>query len=198
MTEPPRTLLITCGALAGEIVALLRDNDWDSMKVKCLPAHIHNSPERIPDGVRRLIHAGRRDFEQILVLFSDCGTGGKLDEVLAEECVPRIGGSHCYEVFAGPEAYAELMKSEPGSFFLTDFLARHFDRLIIKGLALDRHPKLRDIYFGKYRRVVYLTQNETPELRAKAEAAAETLGLAFEARTTGYGGYQEFLESYQA
>jgi hypothetical protein len=198
MTAPPRTLLITCGALAKEVVALVRDNGWDSMQVKCLPAHIHNTPERIPDGVRKLIQAGREDFEQILVLFADCGTGGLLDEVLAEEDVPRIGGSHCYEVFAGPEAYAELMANEPGSFFLTDFLARHFERLIVKGLALDRHPKLRDIYFGKYRKLVYLTQKETPELRARAEAAAARLGLAFEARTTGYGGYREFLETHQA
>ncbi|MDP6952818.1 MAG: DUF1638 domain-containing protein [Alphaproteobacteria bacterium] len=196
--EPPRTLLITCGALAGEIVALVRDNGWDSMKVKCLPAHIHNTPEHIPDGVRRLIHAGREDFEQILVLFADCGTGGKLDEVLAEEDVVRVGGSHCYEVYAGPEAYAEMMQNEPGSFFLTDFLARHFDRLIIQGLALDRHPKLRDIYFGKYRKLVYLSQNEAPDLRARAEAAAERLGLAFEERRTGYGGYREFLKTHQA
>lgn len=198
MTHQPRTLLICCGALAGEIVTLVREHGWDNMRVKCLPAHIHNRPERIPEGVRTLIHEGRRDFERILVLFSDCGTGGLLDEVLAEEDVPRIEGNHCYEVFSGAETYAELIRREPGSFFLTDFLTRHFDRLIIQGLGLDRFPKLRETYFGRYRKLVYLAQSETPELRAKAEAAAAALGLSFELRWTGHGGYRDFLESHRA
>jgi hypothetical protein len=198
MASQPRTLLICCGALAGEIVALVRDNDWDNLRIKCLPAHMHNTPERIPDAVRALIVAGRADYERMLVLFGDCGTGGKLDEVLEQEQVPRIDGNHCFEIYAGEDTYAELMKSEPGSFFLTDFLARHFDRLVYQGLGLDRFPKLRSVYFGKYRKLVYLSQNETPDLVARARDAADALGLEFELRRTGYGGYRDFLLAHQA
>jgi hypothetical protein len=198
MDARPRTLLICCGAIADEIVTLVRENGWDHMRIRCLPAHLHQTPERIPQAVRGLIEAGRESADTILVLYADCGTGGRLDQVLAEEGVERIGGTHCYEVFAGLDNYAELIKAEPGSFFLTDFLARHFDRLVLKGLGIDRFPKLRDIYFGKYRKMVYLAQTRDPALRAKAEAVAANLGLAFEMRYTGYGGYREFLAARQA
>jgi len=165
MNEPAGTLLICCGALAREIVKLVETNGW-SMRVDCLPAHLHNTPERIPEAVREKIHKSRDRYDDILVLYSDCGTGGMLDKVLAEEGIERINGSHCYEVFCGSEAYQALIRDEPGCFFLTDFLTRHFDRLIIKGLALDRFPKLRSRYFGKYRKVVYLAQTRDPELKA--------------------------------
>jgi hypothetical protein len=198
MDPRPRTLLICCGALAAEIVALVRENGWDHMRVRCLPANLHETPERIPEAVRGLIEAGRAWADTILVLYADCGTGGRLDRVLEEEAVERIDGTHCYEVFAGPDNFAELLRAEPGSFFLTDFLARHFERLVLKGLAIDRYPKLRDIYFGKYRKLVYLAQTRDPALRAKAERAAARLGLAFEMRYTGHGGYREFLAARQA
>jgi hypothetical protein len=196
--DAPRTLLICCGAIANEIVTLVRENGWDHMRIRCLPAHLHQTPERIPQAVRGLIEAGRAWADTILVLYADCGTGGRLDQVLAEEGVERIDGTHCYEVYTGLDSYAELLKAEPGSFFLTDFLARHFERLVVKGLGIDRYPKLRDMYFGKYRKVVYLAQTRDPELRAKAEAVAANLGLAFETRYTGYGGYREFLAARQA
>jgi hypothetical protein len=193
-----RTLLVCCGALAREVVAMVEGNGWDHMTVQCLPAHLHNAPDRIPEAVRDRIRAGRGQFDRFLVLFSDCGTGGQLDRVLDEEGVERIGGTHCYEVFAGVTNYAAMMKEEPGSFFLTDFLVRHFDRLILQGMGIERFPRLRNIYFGKYKKVVYLAQTENPELVAKAEAAAARLGLEFEMRFTGYGDFERFLASRQA
>ncbi len=193
MGDGPTTLLICCGAVAREIVALVEDNGWANINTECLPAHFHNSPERIPEGVRAKIHGARGNYDQVLVLYGDCGTGGQLDQVLAEEGVPRIGGSHCYEVFAGADNFDELMKTEPGSFFLTDFLVRHFDRLIIKGLGLDRFPELRKTYFGRYKRVVYLAQSNDPDLETKAKAAAKSLLLGYERRYTGYGDFERFI-----
>lgn len=197
MGDRPKTLLICCGAVAKEIVALVRENGWDNIDVQCLPANLHISPERIPEGVRAKIRAGRADYDHILVLYSDCGTGGELDRVLEEEGIERIGGSHCYEVFAGAADFAALMKAEPGRFFLTDFLARNFDKLVIQGLGLDRFPQLRQTYFGKYKEVVYLAQSDDPALEAKARAAARDLGLAFTMRRTGYGDFATFLAEHQ-
>ena len=189
----PSTLVIACGALAREFMAVVERNGWSNLTITCLPASWHNRPERIPEGVRRKIRAARGRYDRVVVLYGDCGTGGVLDQVLAEEGVERIPGPHCYEFFAGPQAFDQLMEEEPGSFFLTDYMVRHFDRLIIQGLALDRHPELRDAYFGNYRRLVYLSQIEDPRLAAKARAAADRLGLAFEHRHTGYGVFQPFL-----
>ena len=176
---------------------MVEGNGWDHMKVQCLPAHLHNEPDRIPEAVRDLIRAGRGHFDDILVLYTDCGTGGQLDLILDEEGVERIEGTHCYEVYAGSSNYAAMTKEEPGSFFLTDFLVRHFDRLILQGMGIERYPRLRDIYFGKYKKVVYLAQTESPELAAKAEAAAARLELEFEMRFTGYGEFERFLTSRQ-
>ncbi len=197
MADRRDTLLICCGAIAREIVAVVKRNGWEHMHIQCLPANIHNTPKRIPEAVRAKIRAARGGFDDMLVLFSDCGTGGGLDHVLQEEGVERIGGTHCYEVFAGTDEFARLMEEEPGTFFLTDFLARHFDRLVIGGLGLDRHPELRDTYFGNYRRLVYLAQTEDAGIQARAERAAETLGLDFEMRFVGRGGYERFLAARQ-
>jgi len=199
MTRPPpppclpSTLLIACGALALEIAEMIRANRWSHMAITCLPAHFHNTPERIPEAVREKIRAGRERYERILVVFGDCGTGGLLDAVLAEEGVERIDGPHCYQFYAGATDFAALMEAEPGTFFLTDYLARHFDRLIVAGLGLDRHPELRDIYFANYRKLVYLAQTEDRDLAVKAAAAARRLGLEFEHRYTGFGELGEFL-----
>jgi hypothetical protein len=182
-----RVLVIACGALAGEILAL-RDGPLGAFDVTCLPAKLHNRPEGIPEAVRGKIRANRDAYDEILCLYGDCGTGGALDRVLEEEGVARIAGPHCYAFFAGEAAFAEMMAEEPGTFFLTDFLARHFDRLVIEGLGLDRFPQLRDDYFGHYRRLVHLAQTEDADLSARAEAGARRLGLAFERRFTGLGG----------
>lgn len=192
---PSRTLVIACGALAREITALIRREGWTALEVQCLPSAWHNRPERIPEGVRRKIRAARirNDIDRIFVAYADCGTGGALDAVLAEEGAERIPGAHCYEFFAGGRAFADLHEAEPGTLYLTDYLARNFDRLILEGLGIDRHPELEAMYFGNYRRLVHLAQTRDGPLRAAARAAAERLGLEFEHRFTGYGDLEPFL-----
>ena len=185
--EHASTLVIACGALAHEIVALRRANNWPHMEVQCLPADLHNRPEKIPDAVREKIRKNRGRYASMFVAYADCGTGGLLDKVLQEENVERIAGAHCYEFFAGSAAFAELAEAEPGTFYLTDFLLTHFERLIIHGLGIDRHPELLPVYFGNYRRLVYLAQLVKPGQMELGQAAAQRLGLEFEYRVTGYG-----------
>ena len=190
------TLVIACGALAREIVALRDANGWSHLDVQCLPPELHNTPQRITGAVREKIRANRDRYASILVAYGDCGTGGALDAMLAEESVERIPGAHCYEFFAGSAAFAALAEEEPGTFYLTDFLLRHFDRLVIRGLGLDRHPELAGQYFGNYRRLVYLAQRKSsPGRIADARAAAQRLGLGFEFRCTGYGGLEQSLHA---
>ena len=184
--RPP--LVIGCGALAPELVALSRQAGLPAMDLACLPASLHNRPEQIPARIRSRIRRARADgYDRIFIAYADCGTGGLLDRVLEAEGVDRLEGAHCYEVFAGRAAFAALHDDEPGTFYLTDFLARNFDRLVIRGLGLDRHPELLPVYFGNYRRLVYLAQTEDPRLTAAARRGARRLGLAFERRFTGLG-----------
>jgi hypothetical protein len=194
MGAPPAFLVIACGALARETVALRTLNHWPHMVVQCLPAELHNRPEKIPAAVRAKIHAALGKFTSIFVAYADCGTGGMLDAVLAEEGVERIPGAHCYEFFAGSAQFAELAEAELGTFYLTDFLLQHFERLIIHGLGLDKHPELLPMYFGHYKKLIYLAQVLTDEKVAAGRAAADRLGLAFETRGTGYGGLATSLE----
>jgi len=191
--ETQKTLLIACGALAREMLALIEANGWAHLTLECLPAKLHNRPERIPEAVRGKIRERRAAYDTILVAYADCGTGGRLDRVLEEEGVARIGGPHCYSFYAGADAFEALHDDEPGSFYLTDYLARHFETLIIKGMGLDRYPQLMADYFGNYKRLVYLAQTEDAALQEKAEQAAETLGLAYEYRFTGYGELAGFM-----
>jgi hypothetical protein len=193
-TAPPRTLLIACGALAREVLALIRLNGWSHMELACLPAHLHNTPQRIPEAVRAKIRAARGNYEKVLVLYGDCGTGGVLDQVLADEGVERIPGPHCYAFYSGLDAFLAQAEAEPACFYLTDYLARHFERLVIQGLGLDRHPELLPLYFGNYEKLVYLAQLPDAQLEQQAKAAALRLGLAYEHRPTGYGGLQDFLQ----
>jgi hypothetical protein len=194
MADGPKTLFIACGALAKEFLAVSKASGWDDkVEITCLPAIWHNRPDKIPDGVRRKIRTGRTKFERIFVLYGDCGTGGALDRVLAEEGVERIDGPHCYQWFAGTADFETMMEDEPGTFFLTDYLARHFDRFMWQGLGLDRHPELRDAYFGNYSRLVYLAQTDDAKLLAKAKDAAERLKLSFVLRRTGYGEFADFM-----
>jgi hypothetical protein len=181
-------LIIGCGALARELVALTRRAGFPEVDLTCLPATLHNRPEQIPAAVRSRIRKARAaGREQLFVAYADCGTGGLLDRVLEEEGVARLEGAHCYEVYAGRAAFAELADAEPGTFYLTDFLARNFDRLVIRGLGLDRHPELLSLYFGNYTRVLYLAQTDDPVLTAAARRGARRLGLRFERRFTGHG-----------
>ncbi len=184
--RPP--LVIGCGALARELVELTRRAGLPPMDLTCLPASLHNRPELIPGAVQARIRRARADgYDRIFVAYADCGTGGLLDRVLDAEGITRLEGAHCYEVYAGRAAFASLSDDEPGTFYLTDYLVRNFERLVVRGLGLDRHPELLSIYFGNYRRLVYLAQSDDPELVARAEAAARRLGLVFERRLVGLG-----------
>ncbi len=186
-------LLIACGALGREIISLIELNDWRHFDVTCLPAKWHNTPDLIPGGVREKIREAKGRYRKIYVLYADCGTGGTLDRVLEEEGVERIGGPHCYSFFSGNDAFTTITDKEFTAFYLTDYLARQFDKLIWQGLGLDRHPELRDMYFGNYTKVVYLAQQPTDALRQLAQKAADKLGLEYEYRFTGYGDLATFM-----
>ena len=194
-TKPGRVLLLACGALAREIIAIRDLNGWDHMDLACLPAKLHNYPDLIPEAVRARIRQARADgFASIYVVYADCGTGGLLDKVCREEGVERVEGPHCYSFFEGNEAFAAATEAgEITAFYLTDFLAKQFDTLMWKGMGLDRHPELMPMIFGNYTKIVYLAQTDDPAIEAKARAAADRLGLAFEKRATGYGDLTAFL-----
>jgi hypothetical protein len=185
--DPDRVLVIGCGALARELVAVIDQAGLVNVDLTCLPATLHNRPGGIPALVREKIQAARPRYTNIFVAYADCGTGGLLDSMLAEEGVERLPGAHCYEFYAGAAAFSAITEEELGTFFLTDFLARNFDRLVIKGLGLDRHPELLPTYFGNYTRLVYLAQTDDPALVAAARRGARRLGLTFEVRRTGFG-----------
>ena len=190
-----RALVIGCGALARELVAVAAR--IPGLDVACLAPDLHNRPDGIPAAVRRRIARARADgYERIFVAYADCGTGGLLDPVLADEGVERLPGAHCYEVFAGSTNFAAMADAEPGTFWLTDFLARNFERLVIRGLGIDRHPELQDVYFANYTRVVYLSQTDDPGLLAMAERAAARLGLAFEHRPTGIAQFAAPIQAW--
>jgi hypothetical protein len=195
--EPSR-LIIACGAVAREVLAVVRLNGWTHVEVRCLPANLHNEPHAIAGAVDKLLRELAAGYDAVFVAYADCGTAGALDAVLDEHGVARLPGAHCYAFYAGGTAWDELQEEEPGTFYLTDFLVRHFDALVIRGLGLDRHPELRDDVFGNYRRLVYLAQVDDPDLLARAEAAAERLGLAYEVRRTGYGQLQPALTRFVA
>jgi hypothetical protein len=180
------TLIIACGALAHEVAALRRTNGW-AVDVQCLPPELHNRPERIAPAVREQIRAHRAQYRKIFIAYGECGTGGALDKLLAEEGIERLPGAHCYEFFAGPQAFAALADAEPGTFYLTDFLTRHFERLVIQGLGIDRHPELEQMYFHNYRKVVYLAQTRSSALSEEARRIAARLNLQFEEHFTGFG-----------
>ena len=183
-----RTLVLGCGALARELLELVERNGLaGAVDVRCLPAQLHNRPEEIAPAVDAKLGELAAGYDRMFVAYADCGTGGALDAVLARHGAERLPGAHCYAAYAGLAEFAALAEEEPGTFYLTDFLARSFDALVVRGLGLDRHPELLPVYFAGYRRVVYLSQHEDPEVLEMARRAAARLGLAFEHRPTGYG-----------
>ncbi|WP_341365994.1 DUF1638 domain-containing protein [Yoonia sp. BS5-3] len=186
-----RVLLIACGALAREILDLKRLNGWDHLDLQCLPAILHNHPDRIVPAVRQAVAKYRADYAQIFVVYADCGTGGLLQAACAEMGVEMVPGPHCYAFFEGTDAFAA--RGEVTAFYLTDFLVRQFDAFVWEPLGLDRHPDLREMYFGNYEKLVYQAQTDDPALTAKAEACADRLGLTFERRFTGYGDLTKVL-----
>ncbi len=180
-----RVLLIACGALAREILALTEANGWSHLDLACLPAILHNRPERIPDAVEAAVTRHRDAYDRIFVVYADCGTGGLLQARCAALGVEMVPGPHCYAFFEGVETFAA--RDEITAFYLTDFLVRQFEAFVIEPLGLDRHPQLRDMYFGHYTTLVYQAQTEDAGLDAKARACADRLGLHYERRFTGYG-----------
>ena len=186
MAAGRRVLVVACGALVRELRAVLAQFPGVEVDVEYLPAHLHNRPERITDAVCAVLDGPRaQEYDLLAVAYGDCGTGGRLDAALAERGVARLDGAHCYEFLASATVFAALQEAEPGTFYLTDYLARHFDALVMGGLGLDRHPELRDAYFGRYRRVVHLAQTDAPEVADAARRAAAKLDLAYECRPTG-------------
>ncbi len=183
----PRCLMLACGALARELLAIRDANGWHHMDLHCLPADLHLRPERIPDAVEAAVLKHRDDYDRIVVVYADCGTGGLLQARCAKLGVEMIPGPHCYAFFDGVAAHAGRAEQEFTAFYLTDFLVRQFDAFVWRALWLDRHPELRDMYFGHYDRLIYLAQTDDPDLDARAQEAAERLGLRYERRATGYG-----------
>ncbi len=205
MNSPmPRLLVLACGALAGDLRAVLAAGGFDAhVDVEYLPANLHNRPDTIATTLRPRLRAAVDARRPVFVAYADCGTGGALDALLGEfPGVQRLPGAHCYEVFAGSEQFAALHDEELGTFYLTDFLTKHFDALVWRGLGLDRHPELRDAYFANYRRVVLLSQAPDPELLAQARDAAARLGLPLVHHPTGRDRLRapvlEFVQGQQA
>ena len=188
-----RILLLACGALARELIDLRDANNWDHLDLQCLPAILHNTPDRIPDAVKDAVQKHRAAYDTILVVYADCGTGGMLQKTCAELGVEMIEGPHCYSFFEGNAAFAA--RDEFTAFYLTDFLVRQFDAFVTKPLGLDRHPELRDMYFAHYETLVYQAQTDDPELTKKAQICADRLGLRFERRFTGYGDLEHVLRA---
>jgi Protein of unknown function (DUF1638) len=187
-----RILLIACGALAREILAVKETNGWDHIDLTCLPANLHIYPDRITAAVQAAVEKHQPNYDQVFVVYADCGTGGQLKAACDRMGVEMIKGPHCYSFYEGNEVFA-AHDDEITAFYLTDFLARQFDAFVWKPLGLDRHPELRDMYFGNYTKLVFQAQTDDPNLTKQARACADRLGLAFERRFTGYGDLETTL-----
>ena len=182
-----KILVIACGALAKEITALIQMNNWTHLQLRYLPAKLHNEPKNIPQNIRKYLVNAQNKFSRIFIGYADCGTGGKLDNLLEEFGVQRLPGAHCYEFFSSTQTFSKMLEEEPGSFFLTDFLVKSFENLIWQGLKINRHPELLNIYFRHYKRLVYLAQTESQALQTQAKEIAQRLELNYFYRFTGYG-----------
>lgn len=187
----PRTLILACGALARELLDIARLHELAGVTVECLPAALHNRPDKIPDAIRSRLDEVRDNYDRILIGYADCGTGGILDDICATEGIERLPGAHCYQFFAGRDRFDAMHGDDPTAFYLTDYLAKHFQRLIMGGLGIEAHPELADMYFGNYTKLIYLAQTDNTEIEAKAQQAATDLGLEYHRVDTGYGELEE-------
>jgi Protein of unknown function (DUF1638) len=192
----PHVLVLACGAIAREVLAVVRLNGWTHVDVRCLPGKLHSTPQKIAGAVDAKLTEAAGRYARVFVAYADCGTGGALDRVLQQHGVERLPGAHCYGFFAGNDAFDAMHEEEPATFYLTDFLARHFEALVVRGLKLDLYPELLPQMFGNYRRLVYLAQTDDAALDERARQAADYLGLAFERRRTGYGELRPSLERF--
>lgn len=190
-THDGRVLLLACGALAREILDIIKINGWTHLDLQCLPAIYHNEPDKIVPGIRAAVEKYRATYDDIFVVYADCGTGGLLKSACDEMGVEMVQGPHCYSFFEGNQVFAD--REEMTCFYLTDFLVRQFDTFFWKPMGLDRHPQLRDMYFGNYTTLVYQAQVDDPALTAKAKDCANRMGLDFERRFTGYGDLETAL-----
>ncbi|HKL06268.1 MAG TPA: DUF1638 domain-containing protein [Roseovarius sp.] len=190
-----RLLLIACGALAREVLALIKANGWDHIDLQCLPAKLHLYPDQIVTEVERAVIRNQTSYSRIFVVYADCGTGGQLQAKCKQLGVEMIEGPHCYSFFEGNAAFAARAEDEITAFYLTDFLVKQFDAFVWKPMGLDRHPELRDMLFGNYTKLIYQAQTDDPVLVDKARACADRLGLAFEHRFTGYGDLEQALQN---
>ena len=185
--DRPGVLILACGAVAREVLAVIRLNGWTHVDVRCLPAKLHSTPQKIAGAVDAKLTEIAGRYDRVFVAYADCGTAGALDAVLARHEVERLPGAHCYGFLAGNDAWDAMQEEEAGTYYLTDFLARHFEALVVRPYKLDVYPDLVQVMFENYKRVVYLAQTDDPALRDRARAAADFLGLAYEERRTGYG-----------
>ena len=193
---PETILVIACGALAREIIELKRLNGWNHLALSCIDARLHNRPTEIPERLRARIREQKPHYDRVFVAYADCGTAGGIDRVCHEEGVERLPGADCYQFYAGTELFERLQDAEPGTFYLTDFLVRHFQRFVVKSLKLDSHPELRESYFGNYRKLVYLSQSLDADLVARAASCADFLDLSFQHVHCGYGALGSSLRNW--
>ena len=188
-----KTLIIACGALSHEIVELIRVNKWNHLELTCLPAYWHHIPERIPEGLRKKIQTNRDHYKKIYVMYGDCGTAGKIDEVVEEEGAERIAGPHCFSFLMGNENFDAYSENDITTFYLTDFFCEYFEKFVWEALGLDRRDDMADFVFGNYKKVIYIAQTDNPELREKSEEIARRLKLDYEYRFTGYGDMEKVM-----
>jgi Protein of unknown function (DUF1638) len=186
------TALVICGALGREVKEMVRRREWD-VDIYGLSAYLHLYPSRIVDELHAKLQELRPRYANLVVVYGECGTTGKLEPILDEFGASRLRGPHCYEMLAGQERFAEIAEKRPATFFLTDWLVRNFDRAVIKGLGLDRHPDLKSMLFGNYEGLLFLRQVPNPRLAEKAEDIARYLGLPLEIEDVGLGELEDRL-----
>jgi len=191
----PRALFLGCGALAREVNDILALNQMSNVTVEYLPGSLHNRPEKIADQLRHRLEEEAGNYDTVLVGYGDCGTGGAIDKVCSDYGIERLPGSHCYEFYLPPGVFDRIHSEDPATFYLTDYLVRHFDRLVFDALGINQHPELLDLYFGNYERILYLAQTRDPLLAAAAEVAAERLDLPLTINETGYGQLGNAIET---
>ncbi len=196
MVPQAKKLIIACGALAQELIVLKKQNNWQFLDVTCVPASLHNRPEKITGSVQQLIDKHRSQYDELFVAYADCGTGGDLDTMLQTYGIERLPGNHCYEFFSGTRVFDQLAEAEVGTFYLTDFLVKHFERIILKGLGLHKYPELMGVYFGNYSKLVYLDQSGDPKLQEMAIKAANDLGLEFLRIYTGLDKFEVPIKTF--
>ena len=194
--QPASLLIISCGAIAREVMAVAKSSGWQNLKVTQIPAELHNRPDQIPAAVEKKLATYAADYDHVFAAFGDCGTGGMLDKVLDKYNIQRLSGAHCYEFYSGSENFVAMAEQELGTFYLTDYLAKHFEQLIMDGMGLNKHPQLIELMFAHYTKLVYLVQEPNRQLYHVAEAAAIKLGLKYERVVTGYGRITEELSAY--